>query len=247
MAAIEYRENDIVGQETLEVISSARKFNDWMYRTIRPFCKGKILEIGSGIGNISVNFLNDGYSITLSDVRSHYYDFLKNKFSSCSNLEAVLMIDLVNDEFDTVYAGYLEKYDSLVALNVIEHIENDRLAIHNCKKLIKPGGTIIILAPAYQHLYNRFDKELSHYRRYDKKLLQKLFNEENLKLIESKYFNFMGIPGWYISGKLQMNKSIPRSQMKFYDKLVPVFKVIDKLVFNKIGLSVITIGKKDLN
>ena len=152
MTTFEYMENDVVGHQTLEVISSARNFNDWMYRTIRPFCKGKILEIGSGIGNISENFLNDGYSITLSDVQSNYYNFLQTRFSSYLNMEGVLMLDLVKDEFDTVYAGHLEKYDSLLALNVIEHIENDRLAIHNCKKLIKPGGTRIILAPAYQHL-----------------------------------------------------------------------------------------------
>jgi len=54
----------------------------------------------------------------------------------------------------------------------------------------------------------------------------------------------MGIPGWYISGKLQKNKTIPKGQMSLYNKFVPVFKLVDKLLFNKVGLSVISVGIK---
>jgi hypothetical protein len=85
-----------------------------------------------------------------------------------------------------------------------------------------------------------------HYRRYNSNLLVSLFQAQNLEIIDSFYFNAGGIPGWFVSGFIQKNKTIPASQMKIYDALVPVFKIIDKLLFRRIGLSVICVGKKPL-
>ena len=72
-----------------------------------------------------------------------------------------------------------------------------------------------------------------------------MFNTANFKIIHKKYFNAVGILGWYISGKLLKNKLIPKGQLKFYNFLVPLFKAFDKLVCNKIGLSVMTVGTKE--
>ncbi|MDD4754877.1 MAG: hypothetical protein PHG29_02255, partial [Prolixibacteraceae bacterium] len=69
------------GTETLKVISDANNFNRWMYETIKPFCKGHVLEIGSGIGNISQFLLSDGYEVTLSDINSSYLEILDKRFS----------------------------------------------------------------------------------------------------------------------------------------------------------------------
>ena len=71
-----YKEVDFEGEETLKAIANANKFNAWMYQTIKAYCEGDILEIGSGIGNISKYFIADKKSITLSDIRSQYRDFL---------------------------------------------------------------------------------------------------------------------------------------------------------------------------
>jgi 2-polyprenyl-3-methyl-5-hydroxy-6-metoxy-1,4-benzoquinol methylase len=244
MKNFEYLENDSVGLKTLQAVSGAKNFNQWMYETIQPFCEGKILEIGSGIGNISEFFLKSNASISLSDIRPAYCQQLQSRFSANKNLQQVFCIDLIHPDFDNEYETLLENFDTVFALNVVEHIENDSLAIVNCKKLLKPGAKLVILVPAYQWLYNRFDKELHHYRRYSKSSLINLFSKQRLEIIKSKYFNFMGIPGWFFSGKILRNSSIPKGQMKLYDKLVPVFKVVDKILFNKAGLSVIAVGKK---
>src|SRR6185295_819539 len=103
------------------------------------------------------------------------------------------------------YKHLMGTFETVFALNVVEHIENDMLAIRNCHKLLKKGGKLIILVPAFQSLYNGFDKELYHYRRYTKHTLNKLFKENSFHLVESKYFNALGILGWYVSGKLQRN------------------------------------------
>ena len=132
----------------------------------------------------------------------------------------------------------------MFALNVIEHIYNDDLAIENCYKLLTKNGNCVILVPAFQTLYNQFDKELEHYRRYTKKTLDALIIKSGFTLKHHQYFNLMGILGWYISGKLQGNKTIPKNQMSFYDTMVPAFKLIDKCMFNIAGLSVISVGVK---
>lgn len=241
MTGFQYKEVDKEGWETLDAIAQAGRFNKWMYETVKPFCKGRILEIGSGIGNISKFFVDAHADITLSDIRPVYCELLKKTFPG---VHEIVQLDLVDPSFDRTYASHLEKYDTVFALNVVEHIENDLLAIQNAYKLLKKNGQLVILVPAYNQLYNRFDTELEHFRRYTRKRLNELLKAGNLAIVHSSYFNFMGIPGWYVSGKFQQNKTIPKSQMSLYDKLVPVFKLVDKLVFNKIGLSVVSVGRK---
>jgi SAM-dependent methyltransferase len=233
-AGFEYKEIDPEGYETLSVISDA----------IRPWCSGSILEIGSGIGNISSRFVENNYDITLSDIRKNYRDFLARKFPAVSSSNKILPIDLVHPDFEKEYASLLENYDTVFALNVVEHIKNDSQAIVNGARLLKTGGTLIILVPAFQSLYNDFDIELQHFKRYRASNLEALFKRESLTVIKSFYFNAGGIPGWFVSGRLQHNKKIPAGQMKTFDHLVPVFKWVDKFLLNKIGLSVICVGKK---
>lgn len=242
--AFEYKELDQEGLDTLDAISSADKLNQWMFDTIKPYSSGKILEIGSGIGNISAYFFKAGFEITLSDIRENYCQILKNKFADQKTLKEVILLDLVAEDFDTRYKGLLNSFDTVFALNVVEHIEDDQLAIKNAKKLLASGGHLIILVPAYPFLYNRFDEELYHFRRYSRTQLNTLFLNEQLKIVNTFSFNAAGIAGWYVSGKIQKNKTIPKNQISLYNKLVFLFRIIDKILFNKIGLSVITVGKK---
>lgn len=241
MSEFSFKEIDAEGLQTLDVIADAHNFNKWMYETIRPYCNGSILEIGSGTGNISQFFINDNADITVSDIRSNYCDVLRAKFL---NVKGVIQLDLTHSNFDLEYGKYLGQFNSLFALNVVEHIKDHEVAIANCYKLLKPGGRLIILVPAYQNLYNRFDAELEHYRRYNREQLTDLFKKNQLKIVHSQYFNFVGIFGWYVSGKIQNNKTIPKNQMSIYNKLVPIIKFIDTLLFNRMGLSVIAVGEK---
>ena len=236
----EYKELDEEGLENLEAITEADKFNEWMYDTVKFHTTGKILEIGSGIGNISQFYVRDGKDITLSDIRSNYLEALDGRFPSASQLE----MDLVHPDFEELYEDYLGTFDSVFALNVVEHIENDLLAMANIKKLLKSGGVVVILVPAFQRLYNVLDKELYHYRRYVKNSLNKLFIENAYQVERSFYFNSMGIPAWFIAGKLQGEKTIKKSKMRFYNMMVPVFKLVDIPLRHIAGLSVVTVGRK---
>ena len=237
----EYKPVDEEGLEILDVISAATKFNNWMYNTVAPFCTGRTLEIGSGVGNISSFFVRDKKDIFLSDIRENYRNILKNKFKLDN--DHVLDIDIALPDFKERYAAMLGTFDSVFALNVVEHIENDSLAIENMLHLLKPGGQVTVLVPAHQALYNGIDKSLEHFRRYNKRSLSELMSKfapvKNLF-----YFNGTGILAWWIGGKLFSHKTIPEGEMKLYNTFVPVFKLIDKITMNRIGLSVVCVIRK---
>jgi SAM-dependent methyltransferase len=235
-------EYDPDGEKTLEVISGAHNFNQWMFRTVVPFCTGEILELGSGIGNISGFFLDQGYTLTLSDLRPSYIRILEKKFAGYPNLRSVIPIDLIDPGFENKFSSMADFFDTVFALNVIEHIENHHLAVRHCRFLLKKGGKLIILVPAYQFLYNRFDKNLGHYRRYTASTLNELLLSAGFDIIHHQYFNLAGILGWFLSGRIMKKETIPGNQMNLYNKLVPIFKWTDKLAMNKAGLSVISVG-----
>lgn len=234
---------DKYGITTLEAISNAPAFNQWTYDLIHPFCSGKIIELGSGIGNISRYFIEDKKDITLSDLRENYREYLSERFKY--EKPNVRSVDMVHPQFEQVYRDLLGQFDTAFALNVVEHIEDHAAAVKNAGSLLKPGGRLIILVPAYDWLYNKFDRELGHYQRFNRKKLRALFPQE-YHIIQSAYFNALGIPGWFMSGTVARNKEISSGEMKLFNRLVPVAKMLDALTFDTIGLSVWCVAQKPI-
>ena len=244
MAGTKLPQNDLTGEATLEIIAKANRFNQWMYNTIKPFCRGRIFEIGSGTGNISRFFIEDRQQIMLSDFREDYCNNLSREFGNSPGVLGIEALDLIDPGFDTRFSKHLGKYDTVFALNVLEHIADDVRALNNCYKLLASGGQVVILVPSYGKLYNGFDRELGHFRRYTKSSLSRVFALTEFQVIHKQYFNFIGIFGWYFSGNMLKFKVIPGRQMSLYNSLIPVIKIIDKAVFNRAGLSIIMVGRK---
>jgi hypothetical protein len=172
------------------------------------------------------------------------FDSLKGKFSQNKNVRGIIRIDLLEPEFESKYANYKEKFDTVFLLNVIEHIENDLLAVKNCRNLLKPNGHLILLAPAYSWLYSSFDQQLGHYRRYSLRGLKELLRKEEFSVLSGSYFNFTGIGGWLLFGKILNRKMLSSGEMAAFNKIVPIAKLVDKLVWKKSGLSIIVTGIK---
>jgi len=240
MKSFNFKEEDTEGLLTLEAIRNAAKFNRWMYDQVAPYLIGDILEIGSGIGNISDFFIQHNAKITLSDVRESYCKVLSTRFPIYTQANPVKHIDLVATDFESRYSDLLEKFDAVFALNVIEHIEQDQLALKNLNLLLKPKGKVVILVPSHPKLYNRIDKNLHHFRRYDSQQLENKIITAGFSIDKTSGFNALGILAWWISGNLFQSTQIRNSQMHFYDRLVPLAKLIDKIFMKRIGLSIIT-------
>lgn len=240
-----FHEADPSGLATLERFAHATHFNKWMFDTIRPYCKGHVLEVGSGIGNLSRLFLENGFSLTASDLREEYCSILQHSLGNLPGLQGVELMDLAAADFGSHYRHLTGKHDTVIALNVVEHIKEDSLAIQNCMQLLKPGGRVVILVPAYQFLYNSFDVELGHYVRYNKDSLSRLMEGQGLEIIHKQYFNAVGILGWMFNGNFLHKKIIPRKQLQLFDTFLPFIKLADSVTFHRIGLSVIAVGCKN--
>jgi len=241
------RQGDQVGFETLEIFSRAAAVNRWIYDSIRGQVQGKILEIGSGIGNISEYLLADHNEVTLSDLRPEYIQILEQKFGSHPHLQGNHLLDLSLPDFNAHYADFLGKFDTVLALNVIEHIEDDLSAIIHAKSLLRAKGKLVILVPAYPVLYNSLDKELGHFRRYTAAGLRKLMISAGLQFTGCRYFNAAAIAGWWYSGSLLHHKIISPAKLNWYNQMVPFFRILDRVTSSFAGISLITAGIKDLN
>ena len=237
--------HDPTGHQTLEIISRGEAFNRWMYKTIKPLLQGAVLEIGSGIGNISDFVVKDGYTVSLSDYDEAYQSILSEKYNRFSNVQGVYRIDLEDPQFFSTYVDLKEKYNTIFLLNVIEHIGDHQRAIRHCSYLLKPQGRLVVLAPAYTQLYSGLDKELGHYRRYTKQSLSSLLQHQRLTIVHQQYFNMLGLAGWFFWGKIARRSQLTRSTFNLYNLMIPLARLLDKMTGNKAGLSVIVTGAKN--
>ena len=236
--------HDPTGHHTLQIISHAGAFNRWMYETIRPRLQGSILEIGSGIGNISDFVVRDGYTVSLSDYDEPYVDILSQKYKRCPNVQDVFRIDLEATNFFSAHHALEKKYDTIFLLNVIEHIRDHQKAILNCAYMLKPQGRLIVLAPAYPYLFSRLDQELGHHRRYTKNTMTNLLRQQGLTIVHRQYFNLLGLAGWFFWGKIAGRSQLTGSTFNLFNQLVPLARLLDKLAGKRAGLSVIVTGVK---
>jgi len=227
------------GHENLEVLSQNCRFNDWMYEQAFSRLRGDVLEVGSGIGTFSEKIVRDfpHSSITLTDLSLNYVRILKQKFCDSNTKVSSHKLDLSSIE-DYEKLGF-ERFDSIVAINVLEHVENDEFVLQQLYRMLKNGGTLIILVPCHKFLYNVIDAKIGHFRRYTKSDLESKIKRTQFTIDHMFYFNVLGIIGWYINGNLAKSQEVNRMAAKLFDTIVPLLRYVEKIIGNKIGLSIV--------
>ena len=226
------------GQAILESLSGARRFNQWMSDAISPYLGERILEIGSGIGNLS-RMLPKKQRLTVTDIDPVYLDLLETAYRD-NDLVDTAQVDLDSDEdFAALGEG---AYDTIVCLNVLEHIEDDLAAIKRAKRTLAPGGKLVLLVPQFQSLYGSYDKQVGHYRRYSRKSLRSVIARAGLEPIKVRNFNALGIPGWWFNARILQRERLGKVQLKMFDLLVPFTRVAEAIIPAP-GLSLIGVGR----
>ncbi len=230
------------GHQILQSLSQARRFTDWTVDVIHPFFGQHILEVGSGIGNIS-RLLLKGESLTLTDVDPVYLEFLENTYRD-NDMVSVKKLDITKDSELQALRDNGNLYDTVVCLNVLEHIEDDLAALKRIRGILSPGGRLILQVPQYQGLYGTYDKELGHFRRYGKKQLAQLAEQAGFEIKAMMSFNPLGLIGWWMNSKLMGSKDMSKWQIKVYDTMVPLQRLVHK-VLPVPGLSLICVAQAD--
>ena len=231
--------NEQYGHSILHSLSHARRFNRWMVKVITRHMGQRILEVGSGIGSIS-RLLPKREKLIVTDMDPTYLDILENAFDG-NEVVSVRRLDLTSgDDVGAVGAGCC---DTVVCLNVLEHIEDDVDALEHIRTLLEPGGRAILLVPQYEWLYGSYDKVVDHHRRYSRRTLRERLAAAGLAPVRMFNFNALSIPGWWVNSCLLKRTTMSRVQLKLYDMMVPVLRVVEGILPLP-GLSLICVAER---
>jgi len=226
------------GAKILDSLAGTQRFNKWMADTVRPWLGTRVLELGAGIGNMTQHLARGRKAYVASDIDAEHMARLRVRFRGRPNLE-IRKCDLC-DAAD--FQPLLGVFDSVVCLNVVEHVEDDLGALRNIFSVLKPGGRAIILVPQDQKAYGTLDEVLGHYRRYSEPQLRARMQKAGFEVETVLHFNRVTRPGWRFNGQVLKRKSFSRFQLRIFDWLVPLWRRIDRF-FLWPAVSVIAVGR----
>jgi SAM-dependent methyltransferase len=227
------------GYYILASVRNARGFNRWLYRQVEPYVGRRVLEAGCGIGNLT-EFLLDRERLLACDIDPFYVEMIGRRFGHLENFET-REFDLAS-EVDLRSLGG-ERLDTIVCLNVLEHIAEDERVLGHFFEALEPGGRAIILVPQHPWLYTGVDRTLGHERRYTAEELGAKLARAGFEVEQVRGFNRLGTLGWYVSGKWLGKTHLEPGQMKAYNRVLPVARAVERLPWPP-ALSVIGVGRK---
>ncbi len=227
------------GPEALRNIQEMDKFNAWMYGHFSEYIGQRILEVGSGTGNLTQFFI-DRPLVVGTDIMDEHLQELTARFRGHANFRC-LRADFMEDVVPLL-RDY--RFDTIVSTNVLEHIADDRKALRNMFDVLSPDGNLVILVPAFRFLYGSLDVNLLHHRRYTRKELTEKIASAGFTNLRTRWMNVAGIAGWFIDARIRKVPSIPAGQLRTYEKLVPLFRFVENIIGPPVGLSLIVIARK---
>ena len=231
-------EEDEYGSHILHSLEKAQLFNRWMAQSIEPYVGARVLEIGAGIGNITSWLLPRDFYVA-SDINPHYLDYLQNVALGKPYLD----VDRIDLEDASCFERWKGRFDTVVCLNVLEHVRDPLQSLRNIYNALEPGGRLVLYVPQGQHLYSSLDEVLGHRCRYDKEMLGRELREAGFEVNLFRDFNHFAVPGWYVNGKILKKRSFSRVQLKVFNMLVPVLRRVDPLVPGR-GLGIIAVATR---
>jgi len=221
-------------------MSKAINYQHWVLERISSYLGDSILEVGAGIGNYTQYFLTKKrvYAIELSP---SCLKILREKFHD-DNVE-LLQMDATSREIFSLKA---KNIDTIVCLNVLEHIENDLFALKNFYQILRTPGYLILQLPALKFLYGNIDRQLGHYRRYTKKMVSEKVKQTNFKIERMDYLNLIGTFGWFYDARIKGIINQNQQHVTFFDnRIVPIVRKLERNIKIPFGQSLIVILKKD--
>ncbi len=226
------------GYYVLQSMRRARGLNRWILQQFRPFVGNRVLEAGCGIGNFT-ELLLDRQRLLCVDNDPLYVEMLNWRLGHLENVRT-LKFDLSDGAEYAQVKG--EAVDTIVCLNVLEHIKADEAVLRAYFDLLVPGGHAIILVPAHMWLYGPCDEAIGHERRYTQTELHTKMQAAGFEIVQMGEFNRLGVPGWWLNKQLGRRDLNPR-QMRLFEWLLPVAKGAEAMKLGP-GLSIIGVGRK---
>lgn len=221
---------------SLESMNQAIWYNQWTFRKIAKYLKGNILEVGCGTGNFTKSLVKYGNVWTI-DIDPH---FIKETARSLNKKVKIGYGDIEKGK----YFFKKKHFDTIVCFNVLEHIENDKIAVENLNKLLNKGGILLLIVPAHPLLFGSLDTHVGHFRRYVKEKLLELLKSYNFEIISFKRINFLGALGWWFTGKILKRTYIEANKISLFNKIAPFVLPVEDVFGTPIGTSILIVSQK---
>ena len=219
----------------------ARNYFHWQARLVRPHLGARVLEIGCGVGNFTRHLLDRELVVGI-DVEGECLAELDRNFGHRGNLIAERM-DILDDAFAAL-GEY--RIDSVVCLNVLEHVQDDHRALVQIASVLPRAGRLVLMVPAFGALYGPIDSRLGHFRRYSKASLAALAAAEGYRVVRLSYMNSIGFFGWWFNAHILKKEEQSEAQIAVFDSLmVPVISRMEKLLTPPFGQSLLAVLAKE--
>ncbi|MGZ4689167.1 MAG: glycosyltransferase [Acidimicrobiia bacterium] len=235
MPPAEFDDSDAELSDVLSTLEEADNYADWIYRLIRPYLGERVLEIGAGHGELTERLRLQGH-VTATDLSKRCVDELEVRFAGCDDVE-VLHADVA------ALGAQRGIFDSVVLINVLEHIDDDVSALADLREVLAPGGSLCVFVPAFEGLYSDFDRKIGHRRRYRRSQLVTTFDRAGLHVIDARYVNTVGAVAWWLFARQFGQVPTQRWSVKVYDRVaVPVIRQLEAGRAPRFGQSLLGIG-----
>ncbi len=226
------------GRAFLNNLTGTPQYLSWLARVLRPHLGDTVLELGAGIGNIAGRLMGRRLQYVAAERDPLYLHSLNNRFLRTPNVSVLKLDPEEPRDFDT--AG--GPFDTVLCVNVLEYVKDPAAVIDSASRVLKPGGSIIVLAPQGQSLYGTLDKTLGHLRRFTRPELLALLEQHGFRASKIYQLNKIGMPAWGLYGKVLHRKQISKVMLKAFDKTVWFWRRVDGLLPWR-GLSLVIVGQ----
>ena len=217
----------------LNFFDQAQNFRDYQWSLFKNKIKNYVLEVGPGNCVFLDRYNSKSKKIHLFEPSIKIRNRIKKKFKTIKKVKVI-----------SKYSK--SKYDSIIYLDVLEHIKDDKIEVFNAYNRLKKKGHLIISVPAFQHLYTDYDKKIGHFRRYSKKEFNNIFSKLKIKKYTMKYFDSIGYFLILFSKHLKFSNKVNfKGSVKIWNFLIPISKILDFFLNRILGKSLMVIIQKN--
>jgi len=234
---------EYIGKD-LEAMDFAVNYHHWILEIMKPYLGKHLVEVGAGTGAFSELLLKTKPATLALVEPSTMVESLRNNLK-LKNSAAEIQI------YPNIFAEVARRLeieqspDSIIYINVLEHIENDRLELETVRRTLRRTGRVFIFVSALPLLFSEFDKHIGHFRRYRKTEIEEKCRVAGLRILLSRYFDVTGILPWLVKYRLLKSKTMESGAVHLYDRfVVPVAKPLEKLFSPPIGKNLLVIAEK---
>ena len=219
-------------------LSRTHRLNAWIADAIRPWLGEDVLEVGAGMGSITLRLVPRRRYVA-AEKEPLYLEYLANHFHKHRGV-AVIAFDLASEPDVARVEG---QFDTVIHLNGLEHAADDAQALRNIARILRPGGCACLLVAQGPALYGSLDRVMGLRRRYSAAELKAMLEAAGLVVERIAPFNRIAAPGWFLASRLLGRRHLHRAELKLFDSAVWLWRRVDRLLPWQ-GLSLLAVGRK---